>query len=65
MIVFNIISNGFVNIKLAYIIAINGWIILTSTIFWLDIWLSVHFWQAIHTTNVISYFKNTFWYFYS
>ena len=32
-------SNGFVNIKLAYIIAINGWI-LTSTIFWLDIWLS-------------------------
>ena len=25
-------SNGFVNIKLAYIIAINGWI-LTSTIF--------------------------------
>jgi hypothetical protein len=32
-------SNGFVAIKLAYIIAINGWI-LTSTIFWLDIWLS-------------------------
>ena len=32
-------GNGFVNIKLAYIIAINGWI-LTSTIFWLDIWLS-------------------------
>ena len=32
-------SNGFVNIKLAYIIAINGWI-LTSKIFWLDIWLS-------------------------
>ena len=32
-------SNGFVNIKLAYIIAINGWI-LTSTIYWLDIWLS-------------------------
>jgi hypothetical protein len=31
-------SNGFVNIKLAYmyIIAIKGWI-LTSTIFWLDI----------------------------
>ena len=35
-------SNGFVNIKLAYIIAINGWI-LTSTIFWLDIWLSSTF----------------------
>jgi hypothetical protein len=32
-------SNGFVNIKLAYIIANNGWI-LTTTIFWLDIWLS-------------------------
>ena len=32
-------SNGFVNIKLAYNIAINGWV-LTSTIFWLDIWLS-------------------------
>ena len=32
-------SNGFLNIKLGYIIAINGWI-LTSTIFWLDIWLS-------------------------
>ena len=57
-------SNGFVNIKLAYIIAINGWI-LTSTIFWLDIDQAVHFCQAIHTTNVISYFKNTFWYFYS
>jgi hypothetical protein len=28
-------SNGFVNIKLAYIIAINGWI-LTSTIIWLS-----------------------------
>jgi hypothetical protein len=26
---------------------------------------AVHFCQAIHTTNVISYFKNTFWYFYS
>jgi hypothetical protein len=23
------------------------------------------FCQAMHTTNVISYFKNTFWYFYS
>jgi hypothetical protein len=32
-------SNDFVNIKLACIIAINGWI-FTSTIFWLDIWLS-------------------------
>ena len=31
--------NGFVNIKLAYIIAIKGWI-LTSTIFWLVIWLN-------------------------
>jgi hypothetical protein len=49
-------SNGFVNIKLAYIIAIKGWI-LTSTIFWLDICLSGTFCQAIRTTNVISISK--------
>jgi hypothetical protein len=44
-------SNGFVNIKLACVIAINGWI-LTSTIFWLDIWLSGTFTVKLYTLQM-------------